>query len=84
METFQNICSYNFGQRLPKLLLLLGLSAIGVTLSLRYMRRKKILYQKYGKVLKLIIYPIKSLPGIEIEEMEMTPNGSIVGLLRDR
>ena len=37
-----------------------------------------------GVVSKLIIYPIKSCGGVEVDSAECTPHGLVSGLLRDR
>ena len=72
MEIFPYVCLPNFRNYYSKLFLL-GLGVVGVTLTLKLLRKRQIVYKKYGKVLKLIINPIKSLPGIEFKEIEVTP-----------
>ena len=41
-------------------------------------------YEKVAKVLKLIIYPVKSLPGIQVNELEITKSVPQFGPFRDR
>ncbi|CAG2176315.1 unnamed protein product, partial [Oppiella nova] len=46
--------------------------------------RKRRQFMKVANVCKLIIYPIKSLPGIEVNRLEVTTNGTKYGPFRDR
>ncbi|CAG2105123.1 unnamed protein product [Medioppia subpectinata] len=41
-------------------------------------------YVKVAKVCKLIVYPIKSLPGVEVDRLDVTIHGSAYGPFRDR
>ncbi|CAG2166741.1 unnamed protein product [Oppiella nova] len=46
--------------------------------------RKRREFMKVANVCKLIIYPIKSLPGIEVNRLEVTSTGTRYGPFRDR
>ncbi|XP_054168416.1 mitochondrial amidoxime reducing component 2-like [Oppia nitens] len=70
----------NSASVLLPVLLLFGLSG-----ALIYaISRKKRDYKEVAKVIKLIIYPIKSLPGIEVNEVTITKSGLKSGPVRDR
>ena len=54
----------------------------GIIYMIRSNRSRK--YVKVAKVFKLIIYPVKSLPGIEVNEVDITKSGIKFGPFRDR
>lgn len=57
-----------------------GCILVGYLLYRRRLRK----FVKVARVEKIIIYPVKSLPGIEVESAETTLAGFRRGLLRDR
>ena len=54
----------------------------GIVYMISSNRRRN--YRKVAKVVKLIIYPVKSLPGIEVNELDVTKSGVKFGPFRDR
>lgn len=69
--------------KMAKLLITLGIGALGLGFAFKFIKRRRN-YILSGRVLKLIIYPIKSLPGIEFDEIEITKLGAAKGKLIDR
>ncbi|KAI1289230.1 Mitochondrial amidoxime-reducing component 1 [Halotydeus destructor] len=65
--------------------LIFGLGVILASLVFVVTFKKRKVYQSnVGRVSKLIIYPVKSMPGIEVDKVEMTSSGAKYGEWRDR
>ena len=50
----------------------------------KILSNKKRNYVKVAKVLKLFIYPVKSLAAVEVSELEVTKSGVKFGPFKDR
>lgn len=71
--------------KMARMLIVFGFAAIGFGLTLKLIFKKQARnYLMIGKVLKLLIYPIKSLPAIEFEQIEVWKFGGKRGNLLDR
>ncbi|CAG2100210.1 unnamed protein product [Medioppia subpectinata] len=66
--------------------LLSGLMVCVISGALLYVvkRKRRRNYVKAAKIIKLIVYPVKSLPGIEVDEAIITKFGLQSGKFRDR
>ena len=67
-----------------KLLIPLGGTFLIGGLIVYVMTKRKKIYVPTSVVDKLIIYPVKSLPGIEIDSCEVTKYGIKYNKIRDR
>ncbi|KAI1289799.1 Mitochondrial amidoxime-reducing component 1 [Halotydeus destructor] len=65
--------------------LILGLGVIlaSVVIVLTF-KKRKVYKANVGRVSKLIVYPVKSMPGIEVNNLEMTSSGVKYGDWHDR
>jgi len=63
----------------------IGFATLGVAAAL-YVKTRKGTKRSLATITKLIVYPIKSCPGIELPSVICTSHGvtSVDGLLRDR
>ncbi|KAI1290115.1 Mitochondrial amidoxime-reducing component 1 [Halotydeus destructor] len=65
--------------------LILGFGAIlASVLIILTFKKRRVYKSNVAKVAKLIIYPVKSLAGIEVDHIEMTSSGAKYGNWRDR
>ncbi|KAI1289797.1 Mitochondrial amidoxime-reducing component 1 [Halotydeus destructor] len=65
--------------------LILGVGAFlaSLVIVLTY-KRRRVYTSNVAKVAKLIIYPVKSMPGIEVDHLEIVSSGAKYGKWRDR
>ncbi|CAG2173353.1 unnamed protein product, partial [Oppiella nova] len=68
------------------IIILSGLAFCAISGALLYVVRHQTRrhYLNAAKIVKIIIYPVKSLPGIEVNEATVTKSGLKCGLFRDR
>ena len=65
-------------------IILAGVGFLTFAIAVSMFKRRRNYVKNVAKVKKLIFYPIKSLQGIEVNELEVTQSGVRYGEFRDR
>lgn len=63
---------------------LTAIALIGSATAYFVFKKRRIYKPSAAKVCKLIVYPVKSLQGVEVKEMRITKSGAETGNFRDR
>ena len=65
-------------------IILAGVSFLTFAVAMSMYKRRRIYIKTTAKITKLIIYPVKSLQGVEVDELEVTRSGVRYGEFKDR